>query len=127
MKHSIARLMCVGAIAAAALTGITACSSTPATGVIGPVTVDLSSLQGTDVTVEMGRVIDLTGDDTTFTAWEADISDPKIVEFTPGKDDGSAQFNPGLTPLKEGTTEVVLTNGESHDEVEFTVTVTPAK
>ena len=45
--------------------------------------------------------------------------------IVPGRDDGSAQFNPGLTAESVGETEVVLENGESGDTVTFTVEVVP--
>lgn len=117
-----AALLALGMASAFALAGCAASS----TGVIAPVIADLTKIDGTTVTVGVGNVIDLTGDDKTYTSWEADIADPKIVEFTPGKDDGSAQFNPGLKALAEGSTEVTLDNSESGDSVTFTVEVTPA-
>lgn len=117
-----AALLALGMASAFALAGCAA----PSTGVIAPVIADLTKIDGTTVTVGVGNVIDLTGDDQTYTSWEADIADPKIVEFTPGKDDGSAQFNPGLKALAEGSTEVTLDNSESGDSVTFTVEVTPA-
>jgi hypothetical protein len=90
-----------------------------------PVIVDLDSLDGTTVEVAEGGSIDLTGDDETFTEWTADIADPDVVEFVPGRDDGSAQFNPGLSAESVGETEVVLENGETGDTVTFTVEVVP--
>ena len=77
--------------------------------------VDLGDVEGTTVEVPEGGTIDLTGDDETYTAWTADIADPAVVEFVPGRDDGSAQFNPGLTAKSEGETEVTLDNGETGD------------
>lgn len=117
-----ATLLALGLASAFALAG---CAG-PTTGVIAPVIADLTTIDGTTVTVGVGNVIDLTGDDETFTSWTADIADPKIVEFTPGKDDGSAQFNPGLKALSEGSTDVTLDNSKSGDSVTFTVEVTPA-
>ncbi|HEX6364543.1 MAG TPA: hypothetical protein VF000_00210 [Agromyces sp.] len=90
-----------------------------------PVIVELGSVDGTTIEVTEGGSIDLTGDDETFTEWTATISDPGVVEFVPGRDDGSAQFNPGLTAESVGETEVVLENGESGDTVTFTVEVVP--
>lgn len=91
-----------------------------------PVIVDLGAVDGTEVEVPVGGTVDLVGDDEHFTAWSAELSDPEIAEFVPGKDDGSAQFNPGLTALAEGDTEVTLTNDESGEKVEFTLEVVPA-
>lgn len=56
----------------------------------------------------------------------AEVDDPAIVEFTAARDDGSAQFNPGLTATAVGSTGVTLDNGETGDTVSFTVEVTPA-
>lgn len=91
-----------------------------------PVIVDLSEIDGTTVDVPKGNVIDLVGDDDTYLDWTADIEDADIVTFIPGKDDGSAQFNPGLDAKKVGDTEVTLENSTSGDTVTFTVTVTDA-
>lgn len=120
----ITALLALGMASALALAG---CAAGSSTGVIAPVIADLTTIDGTTVTVGVGNVIDLTGDDETYTAWTAEIADGKVVEFTPGRDDGSAQFNPGLTALAPGTTEVTLDNADSGDTVTFTVEVTPAK
>ncbi|QAY72496.1 hypothetical protein ET445_03215 [Agromyces protaetiae] len=101
--------------------GATGSTSTPE--VLPPVMVQLDEIDGTTVEVPITNVIVLQGDDTTFTAWEADIADPSVAEFTPGRDDGSAQFDPGITPLKIGETEVALNNTESGDSLTFTVKV----
>ncbi|WP_306895933.1 hypothetical protein [Agromyces albus] len=90
-----------------------------------PVIVELESADGTTVEVPEGGTIDLTGDDDTFTEWTADIADSDVVEFEPGRDDGSAQFNPGLAAKSVGETEVTLENGETGDIVTFTVEVVP--
>lgn len=132
MNRSILRAASGIALAAAALLVVSACSSgspdsSSSAEALPPVIVEIDSLDGTTVEVPMGGAIDITGDDETFTDWTADISDPAIAEFTPGKDDGSAQFNPGITPLAEGTTDVTMTNSATDDTVDFTVTVTPKK
>lgn len=90
---------------------------------VPPIIADLTSIDNTTVTVPAGNSIDLTGDDTTFTKWDAKISDTSIASFVPGRDDGSAQFNPGIDALKAGETNVVLTNSESGKTVTFTVEV----
>lgn len=91
-----------------------------------PVIVELDTVDGTTVEVPEGGSVDLTGDDETFTMWTADIEDPEVVEFVPGREDGSAQFNPGLTAKSVGETEVTLDNDVSGDSVTFTVEVVPA-
>lgn len=92
-----------------------------------PVIVELDAVNGTTVEVAVGNAIDLTGDDKTFTTWSAHITDPTIVSFTPGKDDGSAQFNPGFQALAVGSTAVTLDNTASGAHVAFTIEVAPKK
>ena len=94
------------------------------TGALPPVIVDIGSIDGTTVEVPVGGFVDLTGDDETFTAWEATVADESVAVFIPGGDDGSAQFNPGLEAIAVGSTEVTLDNTESMDSVTFTVEVT---
>jgi hypothetical protein len=95
--------------------------SSPAVG--SPVIVDLNDIDGTTIEVPVGNTVDLTGDDDTYTEWMAEIGDESIVEFVPGRDDGSAQFNPGLDALAPGETEVTLDNAETGKTVTFTVEV----
>ncbi|SFR67971.1 hypothetical protein SAMN05428970_0313 [Agromyces sp. CF514] len=99
-------------------------STTATAGQLPPVIVDLADADGTTVEVALGNSIDLVGDEEHYTAWTAEIADPSIVKFVPGHDDGSAQFNPGLTATAVGQTEVSLSNSESGDEVALTVVVT---
>jgi hypothetical protein len=116
----------------AAMFGLAGCSTggsggdaSEAASALPPVIVELGSVDGTTIEVTEGGSIDLTGDDETFNEWTATIADPGVVEFVPGRDDGSAQFDPGLTAESVGETEVVLENGESGDTVTFTVEVVP--
>lgn len=119
---SVAVVIAVLGVGGLALSG---CSQpgTPSDSALPPVIVELDTVDGTTVEVPEGGSIDLTGDDETFTEWTADIADPEIVEFVPGRDDGSAQFNPGLTATSVGETEVTLENGETGDTATFTVEV----
>jgi hypothetical protein len=94
--------------------------------VLPPVVEDIETLDGKTVEVRVGGTVDLTGDEQTFTDWTADIADPQVVSFTPGRDDGSATFDPGLQAIGVGTSEVTLVNSSSHQTVTFTVKVTPA-
>ena len=140
MHHKTTRVLAAFAIVGAAALGLSACSSSNSSdsgsspssssesnSVLPPIIVELADADGTTVEVPLDNVVDLvTGDDENVTDWTAKISDESVVEFVPGKDDGSAQFNPGLKPLAEGTTDVVLSNSETDSTVSFTVTVTAA-
>jgi hypothetical protein len=137
----------VFAIVGAAALGLTACASSGGQGepvasnsatssaesgsgnsALPPVIVELSEIDGTTVEVPLDNVVDLvTADGDDVTAWTAKVSDEAVAEFIPGKDDGSAQFNPGIKPLAEGTTDVVMTNPTTDATVSFTVTVVAAK
>lgn len=142
--RSAAGLLATGLLLLTATLGLAGCASDAGSGsspsasstsastsngakVLPPVIADLGRIEGTTVQVAVGNVIDLTGDDKTFTTWSAHITDPTIVSFTPGKDDGSAQFNPGFAALAEGTTAVTLDNTASGAHVAFTIEVTPKK
>jgi hypothetical protein len=145
MKNTAVRFVTIVALAGTAALGLAACSSsssnsggTPATSsvtpsnatrpgtVVAPVIVPLSSINGTTVTVPLDNVIDLNSGTVPVTDWSAKITDPSIVQFVPGNDDGSATFNPGLQPEKVGTTTVTMTNSAGGGSVTFTVTVTAA-
>jgi hypothetical protein len=95
------------------------------TGVLPPVLVDVDALEGTTVEVRDGGAVVVTGDDETFTAWTATIADPTVVAFVPGRDDGSATFNPGFEALAVGGTDVTMANGESGATIGFRIDVTP--
>lgn len=124
--------MALAAVSLALLVAVAGCSgasSTPATTsasaqLPAPVIADLTEIDGTTVTVPVGGAVDLVGDDKTFTDWTADIDDPEVVSFTPGKKDASASFNPGLSALSEGDSAVTLTNSSTGQKVEFEVEVT---
>lgn len=116
-------------LATAAATGLSACAPAGQQSqqqVLPPVIADLTSIDGTTVTVAVDGVVDLVGDDENYTAWSAEIDDPAIVAFTEGKDDGGASFNPGLEALAAGETAVTLSNSATDETVSFTVDVTPA-
>ena len=115
----------------ASLTGCTgsgsgvASDSDGASGsVIAPVSVPITEVDGTTVTVQVGNVVNLTGDDETFADWTAEIDDPEVVSFVDGRTDGSATFNPGVKALEVGDSDVTLTNSSIGHSVSFEVEVT---
>lgn len=131
VRRTAASIAIVAASAALALAGCVASSGTTASSaspssdeVVAPVIVDLNDVDGTTVEVAVGNTVDLTGDDETYTEWMAEIGDEGVVEFIAGRDDGSAQFNPGLDALAPGETDVTLDNAETGKTVTFTVEVT---
>ena len=109
-------------VAVSAVVGLSACAPTP---VVAPVTVSVGDLQGATVDVALNQVVNINTGDLAVDSYTAEIADPSIVEFVQGKEDGGATFNPGLKPLKAGTTKVTLTNAQGGIQpLEFTVKVT---
>ena len=91
---------------------------------IAPVSVPITEVDGTTVTVQVGNVVNLTGDDETFADWTAEIDDPEVVSFVDGRTDGSATFNPGVKALEVGDPDVTLTNSSTGQSVSFEVEAT---
>lgn len=98
----------------------TTAATTATAQVVGPVMADIASVDGTTVEVALSRVLVISADDPT--TWTATVADATVLSFEAGKSDGGAEFNPGFTPLKVGTTEVTMTDGTT--TVTFTVAVT---
>lgn len=129
------------ALAAAAMlaTTLSACSGssneTPATGgssteapiggdVIAPVTMSVNELQGADVELVVGQVLNINIESLAVDSYTGEVTDPKVAEFVPGDKSGSAEFNPGVTALAQGSTKVTMKNEQGGIQpLEFTVTV----
>lgn len=123
-KKFVAPLLLVGL----ATFGGVACSSdekssdtttAEAAQLIAPVFVDITEIDGTSVEVRQDRALVLNADEPA--AWTATIADPSVLSFVAGRLEGTAEFNPGFTPLAIGSTEVTMTDGTT--TVTFTVTV----
>jgi hypothetical protein len=86
---------------------------------IGPVMVEPGQ---TNVSVAVGRMLVFNVADPTAEMIATD--DPSVLSVTPGRDDGSAIFNPGAQALAVGTATVTLTNMETGATQVVSVTVT---
>ena len=94
------------------------------TPVIAPVSEDVGDLQGATVDLVVGQVLNINTGDLAVDSYSGEVEDGSIAEFTAGREDGSATFNPGVTALAEGSTTVVLTNDDGGIQpVTFTVEV----
>lgn len=114
-------LVVAAVLAGAVIAGVTGCAPT----VVAPVTVAVNDLQGATVTVGLKQIVNIDTGDLPVDSYTAEIADPSILEFVQGRDDGSATFNPGLTPLAVGTSEVTMTNAQGGIQaLKFTVVVT---
>ena len=109
-------------MSAALALGLGACAqSTP---VIAPVTRDAGDLQGATVDLVVGQVLNINTGDLAVDSYSGEVDDESVAEFTAGREDGSATFNPGVTALAEGSTTVVLTNADGGIQpITFTVEV----
>ena len=57
-------------------------------------------------------------------SYAGEIADTSVAEFTPGRVEDDATFNPGVTGLSAGSTEVLMSNVDNGDEaITFTVVV----
>lgn len=113
------------ALVFAAAVGLTACAPASDGPVIAPVTMDVNDLQGATVDLVVGQVLNINTGDLAVESYSGTVADPSVAEFVPGRDDGSATFNPGVEALAVGSTEVVLSNSDGGiQDVTFTVDVT---
>ena len=56
--------------------------------------------------------------------YSGEVEDESVAEFTAGREEGGTTYNPGVTALAEGSTEVVLSNSDGGiQDVTFTVEV----
>ncbi|MET0734436.1 MAG: hypothetical protein ABWY55_02135 [Microbacterium sp.] len=119
----ISRVIAVAALVAAAW-GMSACA--PSGGpVIAPVTVDVGDLEGTTVDLVVGQVLNINTGDLAVDSYSGTVADTSVAEFVKGREEGGATYNPGVTALAVGTTEVVLSNSDGGiEDVTFTVDVT---
>lgn len=126
MPRSIARLAAVAAAGILAASALAACSSTPSDGpVLPPIIVNVNDLQGTTVDLPIDTVLVINTESLATDSYTAEVADGSIVKFVQGTTGGSAETNPGFEPLKEGSTEVTLTNAQGGIQpLQFTIEVT---
>jgi outer membrane murein-binding lipoprotein Lpp len=122
------KLIRVGAVIATvfALAGCApAASEEPIGGdIIAPVTMSANDLQGTDVELLVGQVLNINTDSLAVDSYTGEVADSMVAEFVPGEKKDDTEFNPGVRALSTGTTEVTMTNEQGGIQpLEFTVTV----
>lgn len=127
MKKWIAPLAALAlAVSLSACSGGGSSSDEPIGGdVIAPVTMEANDLQGASVDLIVGQVLNINTGSLAVDSYTGEVSDPSVAEFTEGRNDGSAEFNPGVTALAPGTAEVTMTNEQGGIQpLQFTVHVT---
>lgn len=130
MNSKILAAAAAAAVGMAALAGCAA-GSDPAPeptaiggDVIAPVTMGVNDLQGAEVELVVGQVLNIDTESLAVDSYTGEVADPAIAEFAQGRDDGSAEYNPGVTALAPGSTEVTLNNEQGGIQaLTFTVTV----
>ena len=111
-------------LAIAVLAGALALSACSGQSVMAPIVKNVGDLQGDTIDLRVGQVLDIDTGDLDVDSYTATVSDTSIAEFVQGRDDGSAVFNPGITALAPGTTQVVLSNEQGGiEDVVFEVHV----
>lgn len=114
------------AVVALAVTGVLALAACAPVPVVAPVTVNTGDISETTVEVPINSMLVLNTGDLDVDSYTATINDPSIAQFVQGRTDGSATFNPGLKPLKVGTTTVTLANKDGGiQDVVFELKVIP--
>ncbi|MHA3683360.1 hypothetical protein ACXR2W_03785 [Leucobacter sp. HY1908] len=110
-----------------ALAGCAGPSTAPIGGdVIAPVTVAANDLQGDTVDLVVGQTLNIDTGSLAVDSYTGEVSDASVATFEPGRVDGSAEFNPGVTALVAGKTTVTLSNEQGGIQpLEFTVVVSP--
>ena len=102
-------------------------TDTPIGGdIVAPVTVDANALQGTTVQLVVGQVLNINTGSLPVDSYQGQIANSEIAMFTPGRIGDTAQFNPGVTAVSPGATQVTLTNSQGGIQpVTFVVSVSP--
>ena len=92
--------------------------------VIAPVTMEANDLQGATVDLIVGQVLNINTGSLAVDSYTGEVADASVAEFTAGRTDGGAEFNPGVTALAPGSTEVTMTNEQGGIQpLQFTVVV----
>lgn len=92
--------------------------------IVAPVTMDANDLQGAEVDLVVGQMLNIDTGSLAVDSYSGEVSDPKLAEFVPGRDEGSAKFNPGVSALEPGTVRVMMTNEQDGIQpLEFTVVI----
>lgn len=92
--------------------------------IVAPVTKGVNELQGAEIELVVGQVLNIDTESLAVDSYTAEIGDTKVASFSQGGSKGGAEFNPGITAVATGTTTVKLTNAQGGIQpLEFTVKV----
>lgn len=112
------------ALVAAFAIGLGGCSEQRDSFVQAPELVTTDNLAGASVQISKNRPLVIPVDDDHPERWtEGGVDDESVAAFVPGKDDGKTNSNPGFEAVSKGTTGASLTDPNTGESIEFTITV----
>ena len=84
-------------------------------GALPPVIAEVEDLDGSTFEINDAQPLVVNAPDPT--KWTGEVADPSVAEFVPGRDDGSAVYNPGFFARGSGSTGASMTapDGEVHN------------
>ncbi len=82
-------------------------SNTDSPQALPPVIAEVGELDGSTFEINSAQPLVVNAPDPT--EWTGEASDHSVAEFIPGKDDGSALFNPGFEARGSGSTDATMT------------------
>lgn len=107
--------------------GVACASDTNPIGgeIIAPVTMSVNELQGEEIDLLVGQVLNINTDSLDVDSYTGQSSDTEVAEFVEGRKDDSAEFNPGVTAVSPGRAEITMVNAQAGIQpLSFTVNVT---
>lgn len=122
-----AALLCVSATLAGCATPATHQTAVPSVSRVAPIVADLSALDGQTITLPKSTVLDITVPAGESVGWKANFGTQGIGLFQPGSERGGVVTNPGIVPLRTGTTTVTMTRPAAGHTTTFTLKVVAAQ
>jgi hypothetical protein len=129
-KFTFGKAVAVVAIAATASFGISACA-TPAPeptetaiggDIVAPIEINYQDIDGQTLELVVGQVVNINYGGINDGEITVDISDPKVVEYSPAAYENDTEFSAGLLALSGGESTVTFTfAGEDPRELNIQV------
>ena len=120
-------LLCVSATLAGCSTPATHQTPVSTASRVAPIVEDLSALDGQTITLPKSTVLDITVPAGESVGWTATFGTHGIGLFQPGSERGGLATNPGIVPLRTGTTTVTMTRPAANRTTTFTLKVVAAE
>lgn len=112
------------ALVAALAIGLSGCSEQRDSFVQAPELVTTDNLDGANVQISKNRLLVIPVDDDHPERWtKGSVDDESVATFVPGKDDNRSNSNPGFEAVGKGTAAASITDPNTGEAIEFTITV----